>query len=106
MRLIFGCMQEFTEKINKSIMETDWDSKRKIICVLVKRIEIDENGVKVIYRASLTNLPQDPKPKKSFQYCSRSIVSREDELLHPSHTYGYSLTFNSDATAVTCGALT
>jgi site-specific DNA recombinase len=74
LRLIIGCMQEFSEKIEKGIKGLDWEAKRKITCAIVKQIEIDEDEVKIIYRVSPNNLPQNLK-KESLQYCSRRIIA-------------------------------
>ena len=74
-------MQEFADKIQNGLIGLDWDAKRKIICAIVKQIEVDEEEVHIVYRVGPNSFSQDLK-QESLQYCSRRIVPAENELLH------------------------
>ena len=82
LKVIVGCMQEFSEKIEKGIKGLDWEAKRKIICAIVKQIEIDDDEVQIIYKLSPNNLPQNQK-KESLLYCSRYNRHRRETAWPP-----------------------
>jgi site-specific DNA recombinase len=52
LQLIIGRLQEFAEKVKAGLQECDWSTRREIIRALVKRIEIDKEDVRVVYRIS------------------------------------------------------
>ena len=61
LKVIIGCMQEFAEKIQNGLGTLEWDAKRKIICAIVKQIEVDEQEVRIVYRVR----PNNPKSRRS-----------------------------------------
>ena len=81
LKVIIGCMQEFADKIQNGLIGLDWDAKRKIICAIVKQIEVDEEEVHIVYRVGPNSFSQDLK-QESLQYCSRRIVPAKNELLN------------------------
>jgi site-specific DNA recombinase len=52
LELVVGRIQEFADRVNHNLHETDWTTRREIIRGLVKKVEIDEKQVKVVYRIS------------------------------------------------------
>jgi len=52
LRLLIGQLEEFTGQVSESLREPDWATQRKIIRALVKRVEIDEGEVRIVYRVS------------------------------------------------------
>ena len=84
LKLIIGCMHEFADKIQNGLTGLDWDAKRKIICAIVKQIEVDEEEVHIVYRVGPNSFPQDLK-QESLQYCSRRILQgRRPNPVHQS----------------------
>ena len=55
LRLIIGRLEEFCEKVKGGLDEADWSSRREIIRALVKRVEVEEGRVNVVFRVD-----QDP----------------------------------------------
>ena len=51
-RLAIGQLHTFARKISAGLDNADFATKRKIIRGLVKRIEIDREDVRVVYRVS------------------------------------------------------
>ncbi|HEV3258772.1 MAG TPA: recombinase family protein [Gemmataceae bacterium] len=49
-RLVVGRLQDFAEAVQAGLREADWQKRREIIRTLVKRIEVDDEEVRVIYR--------------------------------------------------------
>ena len=70
LRLVIGQLQGFATRIKSGLHDADWSTKREIIRALVKRVEVDEAQVRVIYR--IDPLPFDRGPERGcLQDCSR-----------------------------------
>ena len=70
LRLVIGHLQEFASRIQSGLHDADWSTKRDIIRALVKRVEVDEAQVRVIYR--IDPLPFDHGPQRGrLQDCLR-----------------------------------
>ena len=68
LRMVIGCMQEFAETIKQGLKNVDPEGKRKIICALVKQIEVDERMIHITYRVSPKDLPKHLK-KENLRNC-------------------------------------
>ena len=70
LRLVIGHLHEFADRIKSGLHDADWLTRREIIRALVKRVEIDEAQVRVIYR--IDPLPFDQGPARGrLQDCWR-----------------------------------
>jgi site-specific DNA recombinase len=70
--LILGRLEEFTSRVKTGLDEADWSARREIIRALVKRVEVDQEQVRVVFRVNpLTFAPQPPldKDSPSLQLC-------------------------------------
>jgi len=70
MRLVIGHLQNFAEQVKTGLQHADWDTRRKIICGLVKRVEVDQEKVRVVYRVNPAPIEQNPG-KTNAQDCLR-----------------------------------
>ncbi len=69
-RLIIGRLETFSEHIKENLQKAGWSTRREIIRTLVKRVEINQEQIHVIFRIgpnTLTN-PSDHHPQ-SLQHC-------------------------------------
>ena len=74
LRLIIGRLEDFAAQVKDGLEEADWTSRREMIRALVKRVEVDDDQVHVVFRVD--QHPGDPSPeKKSLQHCRRSNYS-------------------------------
>ncbi len=72
LRLVIGHLQEFVDRIKSGLHDADWSARREIIRALVKRVEVDETQVRVIYR--IDPLPFDQGPSRGIlQDCLRRV---------------------------------
>ena len=72
LRLVIGQLQEFATRIKSGLHDADWSTRREIIRALVKRVEVDEDQVRVIYR--IDPFPFDRGPERGcLQDCSRRV---------------------------------
>jgi site-specific DNA recombinase len=52
LRLVIGQLQEFAERVQSGLHEADWFTRREIIRALVKRVEVEKEEVRIVYRVS------------------------------------------------------
>ena len=70
LRLVIGHLREFVDRIKSGLHDADWSTRREVIRALVKRVEVDEAQVRVIYR--INPLPFDHGPEGGrLQDCLR-----------------------------------
>jgi site-specific DNA recombinase len=72
--LVISRLEEFSDKISQGLGRLDWNGMRQIIHIVVRRIEIDHDGVEVIFRVPQPirepeGGPQPPSPG-SAQHCT------------------------------------
>ena len=72
LRLILGRLEDFTSRVKEGLHAADWSTRREIIRALVKRVEIDQEQVHVVFRVG-PNTPSSPTDKnaQSLQHCRR-----------------------------------
>ncbi len=74
LRLILGRLDEFASRVKAGLHEADWLTRREIIRALVKRVEIDQEQVRVVFRInppSPTPLSPCEKDAQSLHLCRR-----------------------------------
>lgn len=59
LRLVIGHLQEFTDRVHRGLESLDWHTRREVIKSLIKRIEVTNDGVRIIYRVDPAPLPDD-----------------------------------------------
>jgi site-specific DNA recombinase len=70
LQLIIGRVETFAAKVNQGLHAADWLTRREIIRTLVKRVEIDQEKVNVVFRIG-PNTPASPSDTRtqSLQLC-------------------------------------
>ena len=70
--LILGRLDEFAARVKNGLHEADWLTRREIIRALVKRVEIDQEQVRVVFRVNppppASQLPSQ-KDAQSLHHC-------------------------------------
>src|SRR5262245_26497553 len=68
LRLVIGQLEEFARRVSHGLQEPDWDTRREIGRALVKKVEVDEQEVRIVYRVSPT--PFEGRPRQGCsQHC-------------------------------------
>jgi site-specific DNA recombinase len=84
--LILGRLDEFVSRIKHGLHEADWSTRREIIRALVKRVEIGQEQVRVVFRVNPPppSTPRAPSEKdsQSLQHCRGR--GKPDTLQYPS----------------------
>jgi site-specific DNA recombinase len=82
LRLVIGQLQEFAERVESGLQEADWATRREIIRALVKRIELDHEEVRIVYRVTPSPFVEGPAGG-SLQDCGRRVESAARQRLPP-----------------------
>ena len=61
LRLVIGRLEEFANRVSEGLEGTDWSTRREIIRALVKRVEVDENEARIVYRVSPSPFEDRPQ---------------------------------------------
>jgi site-specific DNA recombinase len=68
LRLVIGQLEEFSSRVSEGLEGTDWRTRREIIRALVKKVEVDENEARIVYRVSPS--PFENRPQQGLlQHC-------------------------------------
>ena len=79
LRLVIGQLEEFARRVSEQLQEPDWATRREVIRALVKKVEIDEQEVRIVYRVSPS--PFERGPQHGFsQRCWGRDLTRAGEL--------------------------
>jgi len=60
LQLIIGQLEDFVAKVQSGLAKADWLTRREIIRALVRRVEIDQHQVTVVFRVPPTSTPPGP----------------------------------------------
>jgi site-specific DNA recombinase len=69
LQLIIGRLEEFSAKVHDRLEDLDWLGRRELIRTLVKRVEIDQERVNVVFRIQDSTFPSGNDP--FMQHCGR-----------------------------------
>ena len=88
--LIIGRLEDFAQRVRGRMAEVDWSLQRDLIRTLVKRVEIDHDGINVVFRVAPSpsdSGPPDPDGKRTWQGCGwsgdRPLRGPRHRLDHP-----------------------
>ncbi len=77
LRAILGRLETFAAKVNEGLHDADFQTRREIIRALVKRVEIDEQQIRVVFRVSpLASAPPFDGASSNWQHWGRREDSR------------------------------
>lgn len=83
--LLLGRLEAFTERVKNGLLDADWLTRREIIRALVKRVEVDQEQVRVIFRVNpppaAVSPPASEKDSPSLQHCKGRGTSNSFEYL-------------------------
>jgi hypothetical protein len=72
-------LEEFARRVSQELQEPDWDTRREVVRALVKKVEIDEQEVRIVYRVSPSPFEGGPQ-QGSSQHCWGRGFTRPGEL--------------------------
>ena len=48
--LVYSRFQDFADQINESLTSADWKQRREILRALIKRVEVDNDNIRIVYK--------------------------------------------------------
>jgi site-specific DNA recombinase len=52
LRLVIGCLQEFADQVRAGLQTADWETRSEILRAMIRRVEVDENQIRIVYRVN------------------------------------------------------
>ncbi len=77
LQLVIGRVEEFSAKVKDGLAQLDWHGRRELIRTLIKRVEIDQQRINVVFRVGDSTFPEGNDP--FLQHCrgrAESAVSQ------------------------------
>jgi site-specific DNA recombinase len=60
LQLLYSRFEDFADEINKSLHEADWQQRREVLRALVKRVEVDNDNVRIVYKVPYRPFAKGP----------------------------------------------
>jgi site-specific DNA recombinase len=79
LRLVIGQLEEFARRVSEELQEPNWETRREVVRALVKKVEIDEQEVRIVYRVSPSPFEGRPQQHR-LQHCWGRDFTRPGEL--------------------------
>jgi site-specific DNA recombinase len=80
LRLVIGRLEDFGARVRDGLHYMDWLQRRELIRTLVKRVEIDQDEVNVVFRVQPT--PDPSAPDAFLPDCGRGQLALAVESVH------------------------
>ena len=81
LRLVIGQLEEFARRVSEGLQEPSWETRREVVRALVKKVEVDEQEVRIVYRVSPS--PFEGRPQQGrLQRCWGRDITLVGESLH------------------------
>src|SRR5215831_19131091 len=75
LRLILGRLETFAAKVHDGLQQADFHMRREIIRSLVKRVEVDQQHIRVVFRVSPTSvLSSSDNTPNNWQDSGRRVL--------------------------------
>jgi site-specific DNA recombinase len=88
LRLVFSHLEDFADQMKAGLTTVDWGQRREILRALLKRVEVEKDTLRIVYKVPLHPFAKGPgggqlqdcwsrqreNPKKNGQYRSREPV--------------------------------
>jgi site-specific DNA recombinase len=68
LRLVIGQLEEFARRVSQGLEGPAWETRREVVRALVKKVEVDEQEIRIVYRVSPSPFEGGPQQDRS-QHC-------------------------------------
>jgi site-specific DNA recombinase len=76
LRLALTHLQEFAAQVEQGLDRADWSTRRQVIRALVKRVEITDDDVRIVYRVAPVPFVERPHHGGVLQHCPNRCIAR------------------------------
>jgi site-specific DNA recombinase len=70
LRLVYSRFEDFADQINQSLTQADWKQRREVLRALVKRVEVDNETLRIVYKVPPRPFVNGPQ-RGRLQHCWR-----------------------------------
>jgi site-specific DNA recombinase len=70
LRLVYSRFEDFADQINQSLTQANWKQRREVLRALVKRVEVDNEAVRIVYKVPPRPFVNGPH-RGQLQHCWR-----------------------------------
>jgi site-specific DNA recombinase len=74
LRLLFGEFTAFAQQMTKDLEQADFETRRKLLRLLVNRIEVDQDEVRIVYKVQSRPFVHSPANRGILQDCLKFHV--------------------------------
>jgi site-specific DNA recombinase len=71
LRLVFSHLEDFADQIKAGLTTTDWEQRREILRALVKRVEVEKETLRIVYKVPVRPFVKGPKGGQLQDCCLR-----------------------------------
>src|SRR5262245_40730760 len=83
LRLVIGRLEEFAWRVSQELQGPGWDTRREILRALVKKVEVDEQEIRIVYRVSPSPFEGGPQQGRSQHCWGRAFAAAGQYLPGP-----------------------
>jgi site-specific DNA recombinase len=83
LRLVIGHFDAFAERMRAHLEQADFALKRKLLRLLIKRIEVTGQDVRIVYKVSLRPFVNSPSNGGFLQDCLKFHLRAQGRAAHP-----------------------
>lgn len=81
LELLIVRIDEFAAKLTGKLLDVDWETKREIIRSVIRRVEIDQDEVNVVFRVTSFPFELAPSGAKGLQHCRKRAFTDTFQLI-------------------------
>jgi site-specific DNA recombinase len=89
LRLAFSRLDDFADQMKEGLMSADWGQRREILRALIKRVEVDNESIRIVYKVPHHPFAKGPG-RGLFQGCGLRQRGKHEEnvelTVHPRQT--------------------
>ena len=83
LRLVIDQFDAFATQMRTNLEQADFVTKRQLLRLLIKRIEIEDEGVRIVYKVSLRPFVPSPSNRGFLQHCLKFQLIAQGRAAHP-----------------------
>ncbi len=83
LRLVFSHLEDFADQLKAGLATADWGQRREILRALVKRVEVDKETLRIVYKVPLHPFAKGPAGGQLQDCWSRQRGKHEENANQP-----------------------
>ena len=80
LRLVFSRFEDFADQMKAGLSTADWNQRREILRTLVKRVEVDKENIRIVYKVPAHPFAKGPQ-RGILHDCGGRLCARAEKTL-------------------------